>query len=122
MANDKEKNYLYGNFRLQDVKKPNLFRDFFPYAHVPRIFFDNMFEIPALPSDIWITDTTFRDGQQSRPPYTVEQIEKLFDYLHRLSGEKGLIRQTEFFLYSNKDKQAVERCLTTSTSASAGAW
>ena len=59
-----------------------------------------MFEIPSLPEDIWITDTTFRDGQQSRPPYTVEQIEKLFDYMHRLSGEKGLIRQTEFFLYT----------------------
>ncbi len=30
--------------------------------------------------------------------------------LHRLSGPKGIIRQTEFFLYSDKDKEAVERC------------
>jgi isopropylmalate/homocitrate/citramalate synthase len=26
-----------------------------------------------------ITDTTFRDGQQARPPYTVEQIGPLRD-------------------------------------------
>ncbi|MBN1522746.1 MAG: histone-lysine N-methyltransferase [Candidatus Aureabacteria bacterium] len=108
----KKKQYLHGNFAVQDVKEANLFREFFPYKHVPRIFFDNMFEIPSLPQEIWITDTTFRDGQQSRPPYTVEQIEKLFDFLHRLSGEKGLIRQTEFFLYSNKDREAVEKCLS----------
>jgi len=41
-----------------------------------------------------ITDTTFRDGQQARPPYTVQQIETIFDLLHRLSGANGVIRQT----------------------------
>jgi isopropylmalate/homocitrate/citramalate synthase len=34
----------------------------------------------------------------------------LFDLLHRLSGPKGVIRQTEFFLYSEKDRQAVRAC------------
>ncbi|MBI5586299.1 MAG: histone-lysine N-methyltransferase, partial [Deltaproteobacteria bacterium] len=58
----------------------------------------------------WITDTTFRDGQQARPPYTVEQIVRIFDFLTRLSGPRGVIRQTEFFLYSQRDKQAVRRC------------
>ncbi|MBN1899457.1 MAG: histone-lysine N-methyltransferase [Spirochaetes bacterium] len=64
-----------------------------------------------IPEDIWITDTTFRDGQQSRPPFTVEQISKLFDFLQRIGGEKGVIRFSEFFLYSEKDKKAVEACL-----------
>jgi isopropylmalate/homocitrate/citramalate synthase len=64
-----------------------------------------------MPDEIWITDTTFRDGQQSREPYTTEQIVKIFDYLHRLSGPKGIVRQTEFFLYSNKDRDAVYKCL-----------
>ena len=111
MYNIEKSRFLYGRFKVQDVKKPNLYRDFYPYTHFPKVHFDNRFEIPKLPEDIWITDTTFRDGQQSRPPYTVEQIVTLFEYLHRLSGEKGLIRQTEFFLYSKKDKDAVAKCL-----------
>ena len=63
------------------------------------------------PAEIWITDSTFRDGQQAREPYTVEQIVHLYKLLHKLGGPKGIIRQTEFFLYSKKDKEAVERCL-----------
>jgi isopropylmalate/homocitrate/citramalate synthase len=62
-------------------------------------------------SQIWITDSTFRDGQQARAPYTVEQIVHLYKLLHKLGGPRGIIRQTEFFLYSKKDKEAVERCL-----------
>ena len=31
-----------------------------------------------VPEEIWITDTTFRDGQQSMAPYTVKQIVDLF--------------------------------------------
>jgi len=57
-----------------------------------------------------ITDTTFRDGQQSRPPYTVQEIVDIFEMLSRLSGPNGVIRQTEFFVYSKKDREAVERC------------
>ena len=60
--------------------------------------------------EIWITDTTFRDGQQSREPYTVEQIVTLYKMLHRLGGPKGIIRQCEFFLYSDRDKEAVYKC------------
>jgi isopropylmalate/homocitrate/citramalate synthase len=51
------------------------------------------------------------DGQQARPPYNVEQIVYLYDLLHRLAGERGLIRQSEFFLYTPRDREAVERCL-----------
>ena len=64
-----------------------------------------------MPEEIWITDTTFRDGQQSRAPYTAEQIVKIYDYLHRLGGPNGKIRQSEFFLYSKKDRDAVYKCL-----------
>ena len=64
-----------------------------------------------MPEDIWITDTTFRDGQQSRAPYTTEQIVRIYDYMHRLGGPKGKIRQCEFFLYSKKDRDAVYKCL-----------
>ena len=40
-----------------------------------------------------------------------EQIVTIYDYLHRLGGPKGLIRQSEFFLYSKKDRDAVYKCL-----------
>jgi isopropylmalate/homocitrate/citramalate synthase len=97
-------------FQLQDVAEPNLFRDIFPYDEVCRIDFDHQVELIDPPEEIFITDTTFRDGQQARPPYTVQQIVDLYDLLHRLGGANGIIRQSEFFLYSDKDKEAVHRC------------
>jgi isopropylmalate/homocitrate/citramalate synthase len=100
----------FWKYRLQEVEEPNLMRDIFPYTEVARIDFDYKFVMPQPPEEMVITDTTFRDGQQARPPYTVRQIVEIFDMLHRLSGPKGVIRQSEFFLYSAKDKEAVERC------------
>ncbi len=100
----------FWKFRLQDVDEPNLMRTIFPYEEVGRIDFDYKFVMPQPPGEMVITDTTFRDGQQARPPYTVRQIVEIFDMLHRLSGPQGIIRQSEFFLYSNKDKEAVEHC------------
>jgi len=98
-------------FPLLEVKRPELFRDIFPYKSVPRIKFDGVLVPINLPEKIWITDTTFRDGQQARPPYTVKQIVDLFDLMHKLDGNTGLIRASEFFLYSSKDKEAVTQCL-----------
>lgn len=99
------------DYVLQDVAEPNLYRIMFDYEHIPKIAF-NMRHVPmAMPEKIWITDTTFRDGQQSREPYTTDQIVTLFDMLHRLGGPNGIIRQSEFFLYSKKDRDAVVRCM-----------
>ncbi|MEK6657197.1 MAG: 2-isopropylmalate synthase, partial [Nitrospirota bacterium] len=95
-------------FELQDVSEPNLFREYFPYSEICKIPFSNRIIPPNLPPDFWITDTTFRDGQQARPPYTVKQIVDIYDMLHRLGGPNGVVRQCEFFLYSKKDKEAVE--------------
>ncbi|TSA09457.1 MAG: histone-lysine N-methyltransferase [Deltaproteobacteria bacterium] len=94
-----------------DVSEPNLQREVFPYDEVCRIDFDHKLIAIDPAEEIFITDTTFRDGQQARPPYTVEQICDIFDLLYRLGGPNGVIRQSEFFLYSNKDKEAVRRCL-----------
>ncbi|MGD0914984.1 MAG: histone-lysine N-methyltransferase [Thermodesulfobacteriota bacterium] len=100
-----------GQFPLLDVQEPNLYRHVFPYEEVSRVEFDNRFVFIDPPEEIFITDTTFRDGQQARPPYTVEQIVELFDMLHKLGGANGVIRQSEFFLYSEKDKEAAQKCL-----------
>lgn len=98
-------------YPLVDVDKPNVFRNLFPYDEVPKIAFNDRIVPHNMPEDIWITDTTFRDGQQSRAPYSTEQIVTIFDYIHQLGGPKGLIRQSEFFLYSKKDRDAVYKCM-----------
>lgn len=106
------KNMLKGaKYPLVDVEAPQLFRDVFPYSEMVRVTFDHKIESIDPPDEIYITDTTFRDGQQSRPPFTVQQIDELFELLHKLSGPNGVIRQSEFFLYTEKDKEAVTRCL-----------
>ena len=97
-------------FELQDVKEPNLLRETFPYTDIPKIAFNNTVVPMNPPENIWMTDTTFRDGQQAFPPFSVEQISHLFDLMHKLGGPNGMIRQTEFFLYSDKDKKAVRKC------------
>lgn len=99
-------------YKLQDVSEPVLYPELFDYDKIPKIVYHAEKPAPLeIPSDFWITDTTFRDGQQARPPYQVEEIVQLYTFLNRLSGPKGVIRQTEFFLYTDKDKEAVEKCL-----------
>lgn len=98
------------SYDLQDVEDPHLYRLLYDYEQVPRIPFNHRHVPMRPPDEIWITDTTFRDGQQAREPYTVEQIVQLYKFLHELGGPKGLIRQSEFFLYSQRDRQAVDAC------------
>ncbi|MBQ2237717.1 MAG: 2-isopropylmalate synthase [Clostridia bacterium] len=97
-------------YSLQDIKDPNLYRDFYTYADIPKVAFNHRRVPMGMPKDIWITDTSFRDGQQSVEPYSVEQIVELYKLLSRLGGPYGIIRQTEFFVYSKKDREAIARC------------
>lgn len=96
---------------LQDVAQPNLYRKLFNYTSVPKISFNMRNVQMDTPKDLYITDTTFRDGQQSMSPFATENIVDIFKMLHRLSGPKGIIRQSEFFLYTENDRKAVEKCL-----------
>ena len=98
-------------YSLQDVDEPNLYREVYPYDEVPKVAFNHRRVPLAMPDEIWITDTTFRDGQQSRAPYTAKQIEDLYKLIHRLGGPRGIVRQSEFFVYTKKDREAVERCM-----------
>lgn len=98
-------------YTLQDVTEPNYYRHLYDYEHIPKIPFNHRLVPMNTPDHIWITDTTFRDGQQACSPFTVEQIVRLFQLLHKLGGPQGIIRQSEFFLYTDKDKEAVHKCL-----------
>ncbi len=95
---------------LDNRVEPELYRDVFPYTNVSRIEFDDTFLVPRPADPMFITDTTFRDGQQARPPYTVKQIARIYDLLHKLGGKSGLIQASEFFMYSAKDRKAIEVC------------
>lgn len=97
-------------YELQDVKEPNLYRDFYSYTDVPRVAFNHRRVPLGMPKDIWITDTSLRDGQQSVEPYSVKQIVELYKFMSRLGGPYGIIRQTEFFVYSKKDREAIAKC------------
>ncbi|MBO5556247.1 MAG: 2-isopropylmalate synthase [Oscillospiraceae bacterium] len=102
-----ENDYRYS---LQDVKDPVLYRDVYNYDEVPKVAFNHRRVPISMPEEIWITDTSFRDGQQSMNPYTPQQIADLYQLLSRLGGPYGIIRQTEFFIYSKRDREAIERC------------
>ena len=97
-------------YNLQDVAEPNLYREIYDYEHVPKVAF-NLRHVPMqMPKEIWMTDTTFRDGQQSVSPFTPEQILHLFKLMSRLGGPRGMVRQSEFFLYTENDQKALHLC------------
>ena len=107
---------------LVHVQEPNLIKEIFPHSIPPLIRFEDRIretidgeEVEFDPRsvidrDIHITDTTFRDGQQSRPPYTREQMTRIFSKLSKLGGTQGVIRQTEFFLYTKNDRDTIDAC------------
>ena len=96
---------------VQEVAEPNLYRDVFTYKTLPRATYDGQSAPMDLPENVWVTDTTFRDGQQARAPYSLEQALRLYDLMHKLDGGAGIIRQSEFFLYSERDRQIVRKCI-----------
>lgn len=97
-------------YSLQDIEEPNLYRDLYPYDQIPKIAFNHRRVPMGMPEEIWITDTSLRDGQQSVEPYSVKQIVDLYKLMSKLGGPYGIIRQTEFFVYSEKDRKALEEC------------
>ncbi|MFZ2448510.1 MAG: hypothetical protein WAW37_19290 [Syntrophobacteraceae bacterium] len=118
----------FGRYPLEDVDEPNLIREIFPYPQPPRIRFGPDIPAPvatslpvsramerdeggvALAGAIYITDSTFRDGRQARPPYTLEWAGRIFDLLHAVSAREGLVRQAEFFLYTETDRECLDVC------------
>jgi isopropylmalate/homocitrate/citramalate synthase len=107
---------------LVDATQPNLLEGVFPYSLPPLVRFDGpaveyvdgkpvTFDFASVRNrPLLITDTTFRDGQQARPPYTVDQMVHIYDLLAKLGGPGGVIRQTEFFLYTKNDRETLDRC------------
>jgi len=116
MSNAKKKHPLV------DTTEANLVEDIYVHSLPPLIRLEGPvveyiegeaveFDFAAIKDrPIVITDTTFRDGQQARPPYTIDQMVHIYDLLSKLSGPNGVIRQTEFFLYTKNDRETLDRC------------
>lgn len=98
------------SYEVQDIPDPELFREYFPYTEIPKVAFNFRTSPYGMPEQVYITDSTFRDGQQSREPYTTQQIVDIFKMMSKLSGPNGIIRQTEFFTYSERAQRSIRAC------------
>ena len=111
--------------KIVDIEEgqPNLLEKVLPFSGVPRMAFEGKacelidgemveFDFEKRKSALLVlSDTTFRDGQQARPPYTKRQMLHLYGLLGKLSGPNRVIDNTEFFLYADNDVDTVTACL-----------
>src|SRR5258708_34599855 len=88
---------------------PDYFERQFPKATFPLYGWPT--RPPGLPTQIWTTETTHRDGQQGGLPLTTEQSLKIYDILCRYTGTSRAIRQAEFFVYRAADRASLEGAL-----------
>ncbi|GCE47985.1 2-phosphinomethylmalic acid synthase [Thermosporothrix hazakensis] len=94
---------------IPDPEQPEYFLESFPRDAFPAYVWT---ERPAtLPADVWMTETTHRDGQQGGLPLTTEQSLRIYDIMCRFSGASKAIRQAEFFVYRPSDRKALEGAL-----------
>src|SRR6266700_1934464 len=96
-------------YSLPEPAEPEYFVESFPRDAFPSYVWT---ERPAtLPTEVWTTETTHRDGQQGGLPLTTEQSLKIYDILCRYTGTSGAIRQAEFFVYRPADRASLEGAL-----------
>lgn len=93
---------------VKDVLKPEYFLESFPQDSFPQYIWEKPQQLPA---EVWTTETTHRDGQQGGLPLTAAQSLEIFDLLCDFTGTSGAIRQAEFFVYRESDRQALEGAL-----------
>lgn len=61
----------------------------------------------ALPSEVWTTETTHRDGQQGGLPLTTAQSLRIYEAMCHFTGTSRALRQAEFFVYRPADRDAL---------------
>ncbi len=96
-------------YSLPEPAEPEYFVESFPRDAFPAYVWT---ERPAtLPTQVWTTETTHRDGQQGGLPLSVDQSLQIYDILCRFTGTSRAIRQAEFFAYRPSDRAALEGAL-----------
>jgi len=95
--------------RMPDPAEPELFERAFPRDGFPRYEWT---ERPHdLPTAVWTTETTHRDGQQGGLPLSVDQGIRLYELMCAFTGASGALRQAEFFVYREADRRMLEAAL-----------
>ncbi len=74
---------------------------FFPKIGVPR------FGRKPPDHELILTDTTLRDGQQGSRPFRVKEALEIYDILVKLDNNSGVVRDIEFFPYTQKDRRMI---------------
>jgi 2-phosphinomethylmalic acid synthase len=96
-------------YSLPEPAEPEYFVESFPRDAFPSYVWT---ERPStLPTEVWTTETTHRDGQQGGLPLSVDQSLQIYDILCRFTGASQAIRQAEFFAYRPSDRAALEGAL-----------
>jgi citrate (Re)-synthase len=94
---------------MPDPAEPELFKSAFPREGFPRYEWTELPE--SLPAVVWTTETTHRDGQQGGLPLTVENGIRIYELMCAFTGGSGAVRQAEFFVYRQADRQILEGAL-----------
>jgi isopropylmalate/homocitrate/citramalate synthase len=89
--------------------EPEYFELQFPKDDFPRYGWPQRPD--GFPAEVWTTETTHRDGQQGGLPLTLDQSIRIYEILCRFTGRSGTIRQAEFFVYRQSDRDAVQAIL-----------
>ena len=89
-------------YSLQDVAEPNLQRDIYTQGMVPKVPFNHRRVPMNMPEEIWITDTSLRDGQQSVEPYTVAQIVNIYSTCPGSAGRMASSGRRSFLSTARK--------------------
>lgn len=95
-------------YKCFDVEEPELYRSIYPYESFPVARIEGA---DSFFSDIWVSDTTLRDGQQAMRAFSALQSVQIYQFLHDIDNGEGAIRQSEFFVYSENDRNALLKCL-----------
>jgi 2-phosphinomethylmalate synthase len=94
---------------MSESSSPEYFLDTFPREGFPQVHWT---ERPAdLPEQVWLSETTHRDGQQGGLPLNADRSRRIYDILCRTTGTSGAIRHAEFFPYQQSDREALTYAL-----------
>ncbi|WP_051731876.1 pyruvate carboxyltransferase [Kitasatospora phosalacinea] len=89
------------------AEQPEYFPEAFPRDAFPRYVWAEGDRPAELPHEVWLSETTHRDGQQGGLPLNAERSCRIYDILCEVTGGSGAIRHAEFFPYRDSDRKAL---------------
>ncbi|MER8224382.1 pyruvate carboxyltransferase [Streptomyces sp. NPDC094143] len=92
---------------IHNPEEPEYFPEVFPRDAFPRHTWDDGMRPLTLPQEVWLSETTHRDGQQGGLPLSLATSRAIYDILCEITGESTAIRHAEFFPYRDSDRNAL---------------